>query len=109
MISLYTPVLRTEFVALRSRLPTFWSSSGRLGGRSRGAQDHRAPETSTWPPLCGGCMTRRSRCASRVVGACFPLDSRLLSRLRRPVGCFNTELLGVLRVQPLPTAELHGV
>src|SRR5438552_10823330 len=35
------------------------------------------------------------------------LDSRLLSRLRRPVGRFNTELLGVLRVQPLPAAELH--
>src|SRR5215831_696578 len=32
--------------------------------------------------------------------------SRLLSRPRWPVGCFNTELLGVLRVQPLP-AELH--
>src|SRR5207302_10261932 len=40
---------------------------------------------------------------------CFPihLDSRVLSRLRRPVGRFNTELLGVLRVQPLPAAELH--
>src|SRR6202011_5537093 len=40
---------------------------------------------------------------------CFAihLDSRLLSRLRRPVGRFNTELLGVLRVQPLPAAELH--
>src|SRR5437879_6121324 len=37
---------------------------------------------------------------------CDPLDSRLLSRLERPVGRFNTELLGVLRVQPLP-AELH--
>src|ERR1700730_1064076 len=37
----------------------------------------------------------------------FPLDSRILSRLRRPVGRFNTELLGVLRVQPLPAAELH--
>src|SRR5215469_2049715 len=35
------------------------------------------------------------------------LDSRLLSRLRRPVGLFNTELLGILRVQPLPTAEIH--
>src|SRR2546427_12191384 len=35
------------------------------------------------------------------------LDSRLLSRLRRPVGRFDTELLGVLRVQPLPAAELH--
>src|SRR5882724_6344422 len=43
------------------------------------------------------------------VGAlfCDPLDSRLLSRLRRPVGRFNTELLGILRVQPLPAAELH--
>ena len=28
-------------------------------------------------------------------------------RLRRPVGRFNTELPGVLRVQPLPAAELH--
>src|SRR6266852_6298048 len=28
------------------------------------------------------------------------LDSRLSSRLRRPVGRFNTELLGVLRCQP---------
>src|SRR6266852_1366353 len=28
-------------------------------------------------------------------------------RLRRPVGPFNTELLGVLRVQPLPAAKLH--
>src|ERR1035441_1347646 len=35
------------------------------------------------------------------------LYSRLLSRLRRPVGRFNTELLGVLRVQPLPAAERH--
>src|SRR5438552_18142273 len=35
------------------------------------------------------------------------LDSRLLSRLRRPVRRFNTELLGVLRVQPLLAAELH--
>src|SRR5215467_7273165 len=35
-----------------------------------------------------------------------PLDSRLSSRLRRPVGRFNTELPGVLRVEPLP-AELH--
>src|SRR5690349_22794598 len=37
---------------------------------------------------------------------CDPLDSRLLSRLRRPVGRFNTELPGVLGVEPLP-AELH--
>src|SRR5215469_11057473 len=35
------------------------------------------------------------------------LDSRLLSRLTRPVGLFNTELLGILRVQPLPTAQIH--
>src|SRR6266849_10954588 len=38
-----------------------------------------------------------------------PFISRLLSRLRRPVGRLDTELLGVLRVQPLPAAELHGV
>src|SRR5580698_3797132 len=37
------------------------------------------------------------------------LPSRRLSRLRRPVGGFNTKLLGVLRVQPLPAAELHRV
>jgi hypothetical protein len=37
---------------------------------------------------------------------CFaiPFISRLLSRLRRPVGRFDTELLGVLRVQPLLVA-----
>src|SRR2546421_4116554 len=42
---------------------------------------------------------------------CFAilLDSRLLSRLRRPVGRFNPELLCVLGVQPLPTVELHGL
>src|ERR1700688_3034782 len=34
------------------------------------------------------------------------MDS-LVHTLRRPVGDFQTELLGVLRVQPLPAAELH--
>jgi hypothetical protein len=44
-----------------------------------------------------------------VVGAVFrdPPDSRLLSRRRRPVGRFSTELLGVLSAQPLPAAEIH--
>src|SRR5260370_16687158 len=41
-----------------------------------------------------------------MIGAIL-LDSRLLSRLRRPVGRFNTELLGVLGVQSLPAAKLH--
>src|SRR5206468_6311438 len=36
-------------------------------------------------------------------------SSRLLTRLRRPVGRFNTELLCVLGVQSLPAAELHGL
>src|SRR5271169_4754310 len=36
------------------------------------------------------------------------LDSRLLSRPGWRVGCFDTELLGVLGVQSLP-AELHGL
>src|SRR6266436_1794634 len=36
------------------------------------------------------------------------LDLRFLSRLRRPAGCFNTELFGVLRVKPRPI-ELHGL
>src|SRR6266852_9710913 len=49
--------------------------------------------------------------SASVVGAwfCDLLDSRLLSRRRRPVGRFNTELLCVLGVQPLPAAELHGL
>src|SRR4051812_25347157 len=29
--------------------------------------------------------------------------------MRRPAGCFNPELPGVLRVQPLPTAEFQRV
>ena len=42
---------------------------------------------------------------------CFAilLHSRLLSRLRRPVGRFNAETLCVLGVQSLPAAELHGL
>src|SRR5437867_6010322 len=39
----------------------------------------------------------------------FMLSSRLLSRLRRPVGRFSTELFFVLGVQSLPATELHGV
>src|SRR6202035_43825 len=35
------------------------------------------------------------------------LHSRVLNRLRRPVGRYHAELFGVLRVQPLPAAELH--
>src|SRR5262249_20363470 len=40
---------------------------------------------------------------------CHLFWRRLLSRLRRPVGRFETELLGVLGVQSLPAAELHGL
>src|SRR6267154_1412497 len=40
-------------------------------------------------------------------GFAIYLDSRFLSRPGRPAGRFNTELLCVLRVQPLPAAELH--
>src|SRR5712671_4973606 len=40
-------------------------------------------------------------------GFAILLDSRFLSRLRRPVARFNAELLGVLRVEPRPI-ELHG-
>ena len=35
--------------------------------------------------------------------------SRLLSRPRRPAGRLNKEQPGVLRVQPLPAGELHGI
>src|SRR6516225_6784567 len=38
-----------------------------------------------------------------------PSSFTLLSCLRRPVGQFNAELLGVLRGQPLPAIELHGL
>src|SRR6267143_3691172 len=51
------------------------------------------------------CIVLREHCFCNQV--LQSVDSRLLSRLRRPVGRFNTELLGVLRVQPLPAAELH--
>lgn len=34
-------------------------------------------------------------------------DSRVLIQFGRPVGGLNAELLGVLRVQPLPTLEFH--
>jgi len=37
------------------------------------------------------------------------LDSRFLTRLRRPVGRLDAELLGVLRVQSLPAVELHDI
>jgi len=37
------------------------------------------------------------------------LDSRFLTRLRRPLGRLHAELLGVLRVQSLPVAERHGL
>ena len=42
---------------------------------------------------------------------CFAihLNSWLLTRLRLPTGQFNVELPGVLGVQPLPAAELHGL
>src|SRR5215470_6994746 len=47
--------------------------------------------------VCGWCIVLPS------------LDSRILSRLRRAVRRFNAELLGVLGVQSLPAAELHGL
>src|SRR5579863_2426300 len=49
--------------------------------------------------------------SASVVGAmsCGPLDSRLLSPTRRPVGRFNAELPGVLSGQSLPAAEVHGI
>src|SRR5882762_2205632 len=37
------------------------------------------------------------------------LDSRILGPWRRPDGRLRTELLGVLGVQSLPAAELHGL
>src|SRR5262249_7696831 len=65
------------------------------------------PEPSAWPsPVPRGTAglggTRRPSLENQAIH----LDSRLLSRLRRPVGRFNTELLGVLRIEPRPT-ELH--
>src|ERR1700733_11894959 len=53
--------------------------------------------------------TRHRTCAVRsgVYIGCLHLDSRLLNRLRRPVGRFDAELLGVLGAQSLPTFEPH--
>ena len=51
--------------------------------------------------LCSRSPDRPSPCERPL------LASRLLRRLWRPVGRFNTELLCVLRVQSLPAAELH--
>src|SRR5690349_20378249 len=45
--------------------------------------------------------------ASESLAAALYCASRLLSRLRRPLGRFNAELSGVLLVQPLPTIEFH--
>jgi hypothetical protein len=90
--------------------------SDRLLGRSKKSGD-RSQETEVRRPrspqrgrgfffgllsyienLWGGVMGGRARSTSIH-------DS--LSRLRRPVGRFDTELPGVLRVQSLPAAELH--
>src|SRR5262245_18591037 len=39
----------------------------------------------------------------------YHIHSRLWSRLRHLVALLNAELLGVLRVQPLPAPELQGI
>src|SRR6266702_2817734 len=52
--------------------------------------------------------TRACFCTVDSMGF-FLLDSRFLSRLRRSVVRFNTELLCVLGDQSLPASELHGV
>jgi hypothetical protein len=47
-----------------------------------------------------------------MIGCCMVLlssYSRILIRLGRPVGRFNTELLGVLGNQAVPGAGFHGV
>src|SRR5579863_10164506 len=51
-------------------------------------------------------VTSEGRCLSQFG---FLDDSGFLTRLGRPVGRFNTELLCIFRVQPLPATELHGV
>src|ERR1700678_2274897 len=54
-------------------------------------------------------LYRRYRAICSFLRNPCTLDSRLLSGLRRPTGCFDTELLGVFGVQPLPAGELHGI
>jgi hypothetical protein len=84
-------------------------SSSSLLLRSRG-RDLSLSDTGAIGPH--NTCTVQSASPSRAWSVhCFAIppfndDSRLLSRLRRPVGRFNIELLGVLRVQPRPT-ELH--
>src|SRR5579863_418274 len=67
----------------------------------------KAMDSQRW--VCRTHLFQFNGTSSRLHGAlfCDLLNSRLLSRPRRPVGRFNTELLGVLRVQPLPAAKLH--
>jgi hypothetical protein len=51
-------------------------------------------------------LRRAGFCRGRFHGV-LPSHASTLRGVGRPVGRFNSELLGVLRVQPLPAAELH--
>src|SRR5262249_54151149 len=65
--------------------------------KARSSSLRRSGDKSFFLFLNGSCMVSRF------------LRSRLSSRLRRPGGHFNTELLGILGVQPLPARGLHGL
>src|SRR5260370_4654793 len=56
-----------------------------------------------------GRLRERGRCIVLRDIVLQSVDSRPLSRLGRPAGRFNAELLCVLGVQSLPAAELHGL
>jgi hypothetical protein len=56
-----------------------------------------------------GRLCERGRCIVLLDIVLRSVDSRLLSRRRRPTGGLNAELLCVLGVQSLPAAELHGL
>src|SRR5579871_5949080 len=75
-----------------------WKKGRRILQQSRASGSAPADSRRLAP---GSGQTR-----TEMPSAAIHLDSRLLSRLRLPVGRFNTELLGILRVQPLP-AEPH--
>src|ERR1700732_5352397 len=56
-----------------------------------------------------GRLCERGRCIVLLDIVLRSVDSRLLSRRRRPAGRFNAELLCVLGVQSPPVAQLHGL
>ena len=104
--------IRPPFRRTTCQRPTLLRRSGWESWTTRSSlKMRRNPPASRArrPPTGPSVIHMRSMChPPRLPDRAIHLDSRLLSRLRRPVGRFNAELPGVLGVQSLP-AELHGL